>query len=51
MQVIVDLHGGDANNPVALAEFEEIKEKVDDEVSGWFLLPVQQNSYLYLIIT
>jgi len=49
MQVIVDLHGGDFDNPVALAEFEEIKEKVDEEVSEWLL--VQQNSYLYLTIT
>ncbi len=40
MQVIVDLHGGDSDNPVALAEFEEIKEKVNEEVSenGSFFL-------------
>lgn len=33
MRVIADLHGGDPNNAVAIAEFEEIKEKVQEEVS------------------
>jgi len=33
MQVIADLHGGDLNNPVAVAEFQEIKDKVREEVS------------------
>ena len=33
MRVIVDLHGGDPDNEVAIAEFEEIKEKVQEEVS------------------
>ncbi|KAJ7225628.1 general substrate transporter [Mycena pura] len=31
MQVIADLHGGDPDNVVAIAEFEEIKAKVQDE--------------------
>ncbi|KAJ7487480.1 general substrate transporter [Mycena galericulata] len=31
MRVIADLHGGDPNNSVALAEFAEIKEKVQEE--------------------
>lgn len=34
MQVIVDLHGGDTNNLVACAEFEEIKDKVMGDVRG-----------------
>jgi hypothetical protein len=33
MRVIADLHGGDPDNLVALAEFQEIKEKVQEEVS------------------
>jgi hypothetical protein len=33
MNVIVDLHGGDASNPAAQTEFKEIKEKVMEEVS------------------
>lgn len=33
MRVIADLHGGDPNNPVALAEFQEIKDKVLEDVS------------------
>lgn len=33
MRVIADLHGGDPGNSVAIAEFEEIKEKVQEEVS------------------
>jgi len=31
MRVIADLHGGDPNNAKAIAEFEEIKEKVQEE--------------------
>ncbi|KAJ7932510.1 general substrate transporter [Mycena leptocephala] len=31
MRVIADLHGGDPDNLVALAEFQEIKEKVQEE--------------------
>ncbi|KDR85311.1 hypothetical protein GALMADRAFT_348328 [Galerina marginata CBS 339.88] len=31
MQVIVDLRGGDANDPIAVAEYEEIKDKVREE--------------------
>lgn len=34
MRVIADLHGGDIDDPVAKAEFNEIKEKVLFEVSG-----------------
>jgi len=33
MRVIVDLHGGDPNDMLAQAEFQEIKEKVVSEVS------------------
>ena len=33
MEVIADLHGGDPTNTVAIAEFEEIREKVQEEVS------------------
>lgn len=33
MRVIADLHGGDEEDPAALAEFQEIKEKVIEEVS------------------
>lgn len=32
MQVIADLHGGDPTNEIALAEFQEIKDKVQEEV-------------------
>jgi hypothetical protein len=32
MHVIADLHGGDPTDPVAVAEFDEIKEKVMEEV-------------------
>ncbi|KAF7306820.1 General substrate transporter [Mycena indigotica] len=31
MEVIADLHGGDPDNLVAVAEFEEIKDKVQEE--------------------
>lgn len=33
MRVIADLHGGDPEDLVAIAEFQEIKEKVEEEVS------------------
>lgn len=32
LQIIVDLHGGDPNNVTALAEFDEIRDKVHEEV-------------------
>lgn len=32
MRIIVDLHGGNPENLSALAEFQEIKEKVLEEV-------------------
>ena len=32
MRVLADLHGGDLNDPIAVAEFKEIKEKVQEEV-------------------
>ena len=32
MQVIADLHGGDPNDVVAVAEFQEIKDRVIFEV-------------------
>ncbi|KAG6841922.1 hypothetical protein C0991_005102 [Blastosporella zonata] len=31
MRVLADLHGGDLDNPTAVAEFKEIKEKVHEE--------------------
>ncbi|KAJ7630825.1 general substrate transporter [Roridomyces roridus] len=33
LRVLADLHGGDLNNTVALAEFAEIREKVQEEAS------------------
>lgn len=36
MRVIADLHGGDVDDPVAKAEFQEIKDKVLIEVSESF---------------
>jgi hypothetical protein len=32
LQVLADLHGGDLDDPKAVAEFQEIKEKVEEEV-------------------
>lgn len=32
LRVIVDLHGGDPNNVLAQAEYQEIKDKVLEEV-------------------
>jgi hypothetical protein len=32
MRVIADLHGGDLDNEKAILEFEEIKEKVTQDV-------------------
>jgi len=34
LRVIADLHGGDLHDPIAMAEYEEIKEKVREDVSG-----------------
>ncbi|KJA25760.1 hypothetical protein HYPSUDRAFT_37230 [Hypholoma sublateritium FD-334 SS-4] len=35
LRVIADLHGGDYDNPIAIAEYEEIKDKVrEDRESG-----------------
>jgi hypothetical protein len=34
MCIIADLHGGDPNDPIAIAEFQEIQEKVQLEVSS-----------------
>ncbi|KAF8807700.1 general substrate transporter [Phlegmacium glaucopus] len=31
LQVIADLHGGDSDDPIALAEYQEIKDKVREE--------------------
>lgn len=39
MRVIVDLHGGDPNDILAQAEFQEIKEKVVSEVSVPMAMP------------
>jgi hypothetical protein len=35
MRVIADLHGGDLENEKAIFEFEEIKEKVTQDVRGF----------------
>jgi hypothetical protein len=32
MRIIADLHGGNLNNEAAVAEFQEIKDKVLEEV-------------------
>ena len=37
MRVIVDLHGGDPQDVVAIAEYEEIKERVMLEVLFLYL--------------
>lgn len=34
MRVIADLHGGDPNNEAAIAEFQEIRHKVMDELNS-----------------
>lgn len=34
MQVITDLHGGDPEDMSAKAEFQEIKDRVNFDVSG-----------------
>ena len=39
MQVIADLHGGDPEDLVARAEFQEIKERVLFDVSSQLLCP------------
>lgn len=44
MRVIVDLHGGDPNDILAQAEFQEIKEKVVSEVSVPTVMPCFHNS-------
>jgi hypothetical protein len=33
MRVIADLHGGSLEDPIAVAEFQEIKDKVLEDVS------------------
>lgn len=48
MRVIVDLHGGDPNDMLAQAEFQEIKEKVVAEVSVLMVVPF---SYHNLILS
>lgn len=44
MRVLADLHGGDPKNAVALAEFKEIKERVEAEV----FLPVHISKQVHL---
>lgn len=34
MRVLADLHGGDPNNAIACAEFQEIKDRVIFEVTS-----------------
>jgi len=41
MRVIADLHGGDLDDPIAKAEFREIKDKVLMEVGRTFDLWIQ----------
>ena len=38
MRVIADLHGGDDSDPIAVAEYQEIKDKVREDVRGFWLL-------------
>lgn len=33
MRILVDLHGGDPEDPTAIAEFKEIKDRVIEEVN------------------
>ncbi|KAG5653594.1 hypothetical protein H0H81_012101 [Sphagnurus paluster] len=39
MKALADLHGGDLNHPIAIAEFKEIKDKVYEEVNVTYLPP------------
>lgn len=39
MQVIADLHGGNPDDPTAVAEYQEIKDKVLEEVGAICTLP------------
>jgi len=45
MQVIADLHGGNPHDPVAVAEYEEIKDKVREDVSSLRLVFETQTSH------
>jgi len=38
MQVIADLHGGNPDDPTAVAEYQEIKDKVLEEVRATYTL-------------
>lgn len=44
LRVIADLHGGDLDNEKAVLEFEEIREKVLQEVSLFLRLPFSLRS-------
>jgi len=46
MRVIADLHGGDENDPVAVAEYEEIKDKVLEDVSHGFGFSISMKALL-----
>ncbi|KAG6832311.1 hypothetical protein H0H92_003544 [Tricholoma furcatifolium] len=47
MRVLADLHGGDLEHPIAVAEFKEIKEKVHEEASAMDTgTPLFQLTYL-----
>jgi hypothetical protein len=38
MRVVADLHGGDPSDPLAIAEFQEIKDKVMEDVCHFLAL-------------
>jgi hypothetical protein len=48
LRVIADLHGGDPDNPVALAEFQEIKEKVKEDVSALLVLVPNGTDHMFI---
>jgi len=44
LRVIADLHGGDLDDPTAIAEYDEIKEKVREDVG----LPRYHHFHFYI---
>lgn len=48
MRILADLHGGSLTNPIAVAEFKEIKDKVQEEVrlANEFII---SSSYSYVL--
>ena len=46
MRVIADLHGGDLENDLALAEFQEIKDRVLEDVSVILICRIGKRAHL-----